>query len=343
MKQILNTLYVTTQGAYVHLQNQSVQVDVDQTKKLQVPLHHLGGLVTLGNVMISPFLIQAFSKEGRNVAMLDRNGRFICRMVGPMHGNVILRRAQHQASLNETVAATVATAMIAAKIKNSRYQLQRSARDADNNADKTLLQEGAAHLGHLLHELAEALPLPSIRGVEGEAAKVYFGLFPLLIKPGLREDFPFDGRNRRPPRDRVNAVLSFLYTLLLNDCLAALEGVGMDPQIGFLHVDRSGRPALALDMMEEFRSLTDRLAVTLINRRQVAPEDFEARPGGAVLLNDKGRKTVIVAYQNRKQEELTHPLFKEKVSYGLLPHIQARLLARHIRGETAHYLPMVFE
>lgn len=342
MKQILNTLYVTTQGAYVHLQNKSVQVDVEKVKKLQVPMHHLGGLVTLGNVLVSPFLIQAFAKEGRNVAMLDRNGRFICRMVGPTHGNVLLRRAQHEASIDEKIAATLSASVVAAKIKNSRTMMQRSVRDMPEGVDKRLMVEGVAHLGHLVHELKEVESVATIRGIEGEAAQIYFGLFGSHVKPKLREAFSFDGRNRRPPRDRVNAVLSFLYTLLLNDCLAALEGVGLDPQIGFLHVDRSGRPALALDMMEEFRALTDRLTVTLINRQQLAPEDFDERPGGAVLLNDKGRKTVIVAYQTKKQEEIHHPLFKEKVSYGMLPHVQARLLARHLRGETEHYLPMVF-
>ena len=343
MKQILNTLYVTIQGSYVHLDNETVRIESEGKTLQRIPLHHLGSIVMFGNVMISPQLMAKCAEEGRSITILDRNGRFSCRVEGPVSGNILLRQAQCDAQRSEVHALHIAQAIVAGKIRNARTLLLRSARENADEAEAKILRTEAAHLAAMLKRLKRAESLPEIRGIEGEAAQHYFGVFERMIKAPLRESFGFDTRNRRPPRDRVNALLSFLYTLLLHDCVSALEGVGLDPREGFLHTIRPGRPALGLDLMEEFRApVADRLALALINRRQVDEKDFYQTPGGAVLLNDKGRKTVIVAYQKRKQENMTHPLFKEKVEIGLMPHIQARLLARHLRGDTPFYAPMIF-
>lgn len=342
MKQLLNTLYVMTQGAYLSLDHETVRVEVNGELKLQVPLHHLGSIVTMGNVMISPFFLGKCAEDGRAVVILDRNGRYKCRMVGKTSGNVLLRQAQYRAGMDEEKTTALAAAMTAGKVKNSRTVLMRSAREAHcPDEEKRLRRSADVHADALFH-LKEARDGDHVRGLEGEAAAAYFDVFPLMIKPAEREGLPMNGRNRRPPLDPVNALLSFLYTLLLNDCISALEGVGLDPQMGFLHVPRPGRPSLGLDLMEEFRSfLADRLAITLINRRQVTPDHFEPRPGGAVYLNEKGRKEVVAAYQKRKQEEVEHSLLAEKAPIGLLPHLQARLLARHLRGDLEAYVPYV--
>lgn len=342
MKQLLNTLYVMTQGAYLSLDHETVRVEVNGELKLQVPLHHLGTVVTMGNVMISPFFLGKCADDGRAVVILDRNGRYKCRMVGKTTGNVLLRQAQYRAGMDGEKTTALAAAMTAGKVKNSRTVLMRSAREAHcPDEEKRLRRSADVHSDALFH-LKEARDGDHVRGLEGEAAAAYFDVFPLMIKPAEREGLPMNGRNRRPPLDPVNALLSFLYTLLLNDCISALEGVGLDPQMGFLHVPRPGRPSLGLDLMEEFRSfLADRLAITLINRRQVTPDHFEPRPGGAVYLNEKGRKEVVAAFQKRKQEEVEHVLLAEKAPIGMLPHLQARLLARHLRGDLEAYVPYV--
>jgi CRISPR-associated protein Cas1 len=342
MKQILNTLYVMTQGAYIHLENETVNIKIEQESRLRVPLHHLGGIVTMGNVLISPFLIAKCAQEGRGVTLLDRNGRFQCRMVGQTSGNVLLRQAQYAVASNAEATLGVARAIVAGKVKNARTLLMRGARESDGE-DEVALREAAAYLARLLRALQRSDSLEGVRGMEGDASRVYFEVFDRMVKPPLRSDFAFEKRSRRPPLNRINALLSFLYTLASSDCSWALEGVGLDPQMGYLHAVRPGRASLAQDLVEEFRSaVADKLALTLINRRQIGPGDFDIRPGGAVWLSESGRRTAVTEYQKRKQEEISHPLFKEKAPIGLLPHIQARLLARHLRGESEHYTPMVF-
>jgi CRISPR-associated protein Cas1 len=340
MKTLLNTLYITTPDAYLRLEGETVCVMVDKEKRLQVPLHHLGGFVCFGHTMLSPALLGRCAEEGRSVVWLDRNGRFGARLEGPVSGNILLRQAQHRTADDTAQALDLARSFIAGKLRNSRQVLQRSARDAKDGEDQTKLGDAAQRIGQILEKLANASSHDEVRGYEGDAARLYFGALNLAIRPQARDSFVFDTRSRRPPRDPINALLSFLYAVLLNDCRSALETVGLDPQLGYLHSVRPGRPALALDLMEEFRSVVaDRLVLTLINRRQIQESDFDHRDGGAVMLNDSGRKTVITAYQERKQEGLKHPLLEEPVPIGLLPHIQARLLARVLRGDAEGYLP----
>ncbi len=342
MKQLLNTLYVMTQGAYLSLDHETVRVEVAGELKLQAPLHHLGSIVTMGNVMISPFFLGKCADDGRSVVILDRNGRYKCRMVGKTGGNVLLRQAQYQAGQDENRTTAIAAAMTAGKVKNARNVLMRSAGESDDPAEEATLRKAAEVQADALFHLKTPRDTDHVRGLEGEAAAAYFNVFPLMMKSTERESLPMNGRNRRPPLDPVNALISFLYTLLLNDCISALEAVGLDPQMGFLHVPRPGRPSLGLDLMEEFRAfLADRLAITLINRKQLMIEHFEPRPGGAIYLNEKGRREVVAAYQKRKQEEAEHPLLAEKTPIGLLPFLQARLLARHLRGDLESYVPYV--
>lgn len=343
MKQLLNTLYVMTQGAYLSLDHETVKVEVEGKVQLQVPLHHLGAIFTIGNVMMSPFLMGRCGDDGRAVVILDRNGRFKCRIVGKTTGNVLLRQAQHERVLDGSRSAAIARNFVAGKVKNSRQILLRGARETENKDESAALRKAAGVLADALFHLKSVGDIDHIRGLEGESAAAYFEVFDLMVKEEDRVSFRMNSRNRRPPLDPMNGVLSFLYTMLLNDCISAAEGVGLDPQMGFLHALRPGRPSLGLDMMEEFRSvLADRLALTLINRKQITGEHFETRPGGATYLNDDGRKTVVVAYQKRKQEEFHHPVLDEKVPFGLLPHVQARLLARHLRGDLDEYTPVLY-
>ena len=343
MKQFLNTLYVMTQGAYVCLDHETVKVEVAGQVQMQVPLHHLGAIVTFGNVMMSPFIMARCADDGRAVVILDRNGRFKCRVVGKTTGNVLLRQAQYEAVRNREKAAAIARNMVAGKVKNARQVLMRGAREADHPVDEEPLRQAAGIHADALFHLKDEIDIDCIRGLEGESAAAYFGVFDRMVKEADREQFRMTNRNRRPPLDRMNALLSFLYTLVLNDCISAVEGVGLDSQMGFLHALRPGRPSLALDLMEEFRAvLADRLALTLINRKQITGKEFEPRPGGAVYLNEDGRKAVVVAYQKRKQEEFLHPMLNEKVAVGLIPHVQARLLARHLRGDLEAYTPLLY-
>jgi CRISPR-associated protein Cas1 len=343
MKQLLNTLYVMTQGAYLSLDHETVKVEVEGKVQMQVPLHHIGTVVTMGNVMISPFFFGKCADEGRAVVILDRNGRFKCRMVGKTSGNVLLRQAQYEAVRDKEKSASIARNMVAGKVKNARQVLLRSARESDASDDVEALRRAAGILADALFHLKDSTNIDHVRGLEGESASAYFHVFDRMVKEADRPTFTMKGRNRRPPLDPINGLLSFLYTLLLSDCISAVEGVGLDSQMGFLHALRPGRPSLGLDLMEEFRSvLADRLALTLINRRQITGKDFEVRPGGATYLNDDGRKTVVVAYQKRKQDEFHHPVLDEQVPFGLLPHVQARLLARHLRGDLEAYTPVLY-
>jgi len=339
VRQLLNTLYVTTGGAYLHLDHDTVRMEVDDETEAQIPLHHLGAIVAFGNVLVSPALLGRCADDGRAVVFLTRTGRFRARVVGPQTGNVLLRKAQHRQAEDADAAREIARAVVAGKVKNARRLVVRAARRADESEAATALDDAKQRLARTLAALEDEATLEGVRGREGNAAHTYFGVFSHLVRQQA-EAFPFTGRTRRPPRDRLNAVLSFLYTLLCNDCAAAAEGVGLDPQVGFLHAARPGRPSLGLDLMEELRApLADRLALTLINRRQLTPDDFRERDGGAVLLNDEGRETVLVAYQERKQDTVTHPVLDQELEIGLLPHAQARLLARHLRGDLDQYVP----
>lgn len=338
---LLNTLYVTTPQSYVHLDNDTVRVDVERETRLRVPLHHLGAIVCFGHVSVTLPLMHRLADGGVSLVLLDDHGRFKARLEGPVSGNILLRQAQHRQAGDPAFALEVARNFVAGKIRNGRQVLLRGAREAKSPDETATLSRAAADLAAAVRALPGVGDLDALRGVEGEAARQYFAALNLLVRANVREPFHMDGRSRRPPRDRVNALLSFLYTLLMNDCRSAIEAAGLDPQLGFLHAVRPGRAALALDLMEEFRPFADRLALSLINRGQIASDSFTDREGGAVLLGDEGRKTVLVAYQERKQEELSHPLLSEPIPLGLLPHIQARLLARTLRGEHAQYLPFL--
>lgn len=342
MHTIQNTLYVMTPNAYAHLENATVRIDVEREKKLQVPLHHIGALVCFGNVMISPALMHRLADEGKSLVLLEDSGRFKARLEGAVSGNILLRQAQHRQAGDAAFTLEFARAVVAGKLRNSRSVILRGARESADAEETAALTRTADDLAASLRAARDAADLDALRGVEGEAARGYFAALNLIVKPQAREHFALDGRSRRPPLDRFNALLSFLYAMLMNDCRSALEAVGLDPQLGFLHAVRPGRAALALDLQEEFRAvLADRLALTLINRGQVAAEDFDLREGGAVMLTDTGRRKVVTAWQARKQEEVTHPLTENKLPLALLPFIQARFMARTVRGEMACYLPFV--
>jgi CRISPR-associated protein Cas1 len=343
VRTLLNTLYVTTPHAYLHLDNDTVRVDVERETKLRVPLHHLGGVVVFGDVLISPALMRRLAEQGQSLVLLDGNGRFKARMEGPVSGNVLLRCAQHEKRNDAVFALRTARACVAGKLRNSRQVLLRGAREAKDTAEASALSRGADDLAAAVRALPAADSLDAVRGIEGEAARQYFGCFNNLVRPESRAAFPFDGRTRRPPRDRMNALLSFLYSMLMNDCRSALESVGLDPQVGFLHALRPGRAALALDLMEEFRHQADRLALTLVNRDQLKAGDILLHEGGGATLAEQARKAVVVAWQERKQKELSHPLLEEPVTLGLLPQLQARLLARTLRGDMDQYLPFLWK
>lgn len=342
MHTIQNTLYVMTSQAYAHLDNATVRIDVEREKKLQVPLHHLGGLVCFGNVMVSPALMHRLADDGKSLVLLDDSGRFKARLEGPVSGNILLRQTQHRAAGDTTTTLEFARACVAGKLKNSRSVVQRGAREAADPSDAARLTRIADNLAASLRAAGGATSLDELRGVEGEAARGYFEALNLVVKPAARATFQLNGRTRRPPLDRFNALISFLYAMLMNDCRSALEACGLDPQLGFLHTVRPGRAALALDLQEEFRAvLCDRLALTLINRGQIGERDFDQREGGAVMLNDRGRRTVVTAWQERKQEETTHPLTATRLPLALLPFVQARFMARTLRGEMESYLPYI--
>ncbi len=344
MQQLLNTLFVMTPNAYIHLESETLRIEVEREKKMQVPIHHIGSVVCFGDVMLSPAVMHRCADDGRSVVLLDRNGRFKARLEGPVSGNILLRQAQFKMADNTGFALDTAKAVIAGKLRNARQVLLRGAREATNEKDIDPLTRAADSLAISIRNIPVADNLDTLRGIEGDAAKTYFSALNHMIRWEAREAFAMNGRSRRPPRDRFNALLSFIYSMVMNDCRSALESVGLDPQLGFLHALRPGRAALALDLMEEFRAiLADRLVLTLINRGQVSEKDFLDRPGGAVHLQDDARKTVVVAYQERKQEEVTHPLLDTKAPIGLLPHLQARFLARTIRGEMEGYLPFLIK
>jgi len=341
MRQILNTLYVMTQGSYLHLERKTLKLDVEKQTKLRVPMHHIGGIVLFGNVMVSPFALHRCAEDGRSVVMLTENGRFKARLEGPQSGNVLLRRAQHQLLDDQARNLELIRSVLAGKLQNCRAVLLRGAREAATEENTKQLTSAADDLAASLRALPQAEDAEVLRGIEGQAAREYFAAFNALLRVN-QDAFAMNGRNRRPPRDRINALLSFLYAILTNACVSAIESVGLDHQVGFLHVLRPGRPALALDLMEEFRPLlADRLVLSLINRQQVKPDDFEDRPGGSVQMSDNARRTVLTAWQQRKQDEVQHAQLGQSIPLGLMPMVQARLMARFIRGESDEYIPFM--
>ncbi len=340
--QLLNTLYVTLPESYLRLDNDTLRVmDANNETRLRVPLHHLQAVVCFGHVGLSAGLMHRLAEDGKAMVLLDTNGRFKARLEGEVSGNVLVRRAQHHAIDNPILTLELARNLVAGKVHNQRQVLLRGARETNDKAEATRLTRAALDLAASLRALPAGPDLDTLRGIEGEAARTYFEALNLLVKPERRGTFQMNGRSRRPPRDRMNALLSFLYSMWMNDCRSAIEAAGLDPQLGFLHALRPGRAALALDLMEEFRPYADRLALTLVNRGQIGAADFIEREGGAVLLEGDARKAVVVAYQERKQEELAHPLLAENLPLGLVPMVQARLLARHLRGESPTYIPFV--
>lgn len=339
--QLLNTLYVTQAESYLRLENDTLRIEIDHQVRLRVPLHHLSSVVCFGHVGLSAPLMHRLADERISLVLLDDRGRFKARLEGATAGNVLLRQAHHHRVYDEAFTLDTARACVAGKIKNGRQILLRGAREAKLQEDEAVLSRAAEDLAAALRALRASPDLDSLRGVEGEAARQYFSALTRIVRPDLRMHFSMDGRTRRPPRDRFNALLSFVYSMWMNDCRSAIEAAGLDPQIGFLHAVRPGRAALALDLQEEFRAIADRLVLTLINRGQIAPDDFDLREGGAVSLQTDARKAVVVAYQERKQEMITHPLLAQPVMLGLIPLIQSRLLARAIRGEAEGYLPFL--
>lgn len=338
-----NTLYVQTQGAVLGRDHETVRVKVEGQVKLAVPLHHLEGIVCFGRVMVSPGLIAVCAERQLNVSFLSEHGRFLARVVGATSGNVLLRRQQYRLADQPEACLKVARPIVAAKIQNSRSLLLRAARESDKDEQAGQLRTAADRLACALDTLATAGTLDSARGCEGDAARTYFAAFNAMIRQ-QQDAFAMTQRSRRPPLDPLNALISFLYSLLTHELAGAVEAVGLDPAVGFLHVDRPGRLSLALDLVEEFRPLlADRLALALINLRQIRPDGFQTQPGGAVVMDDKTRKTVLTALTQRKREEVVHPLLNEKVTIGLLPHLQARLLARFLRGDIDQYPALVLK
>lgn len=343
MKQHLNTLFVTTEGCYLSKDGQAVAVRKDTKVLLRVPLHNLGGVVCFGRIGVSPSLMEACAASGIAITMANIHGRFRAAVVGFSPGNVLLRREQYRAADDESRALAIAASSVAGKIANSRSVLLRGVRDIDDAAAREALAKAAERLAWQIDAVRNCQSLEALRGVEGDAANTYFDVFPRLIT-SKEACFQFNRRTRRPPLDPVNCLLSFLYAMLAHDARSACEAAGLDAAVGFLHRDRPGRPGLALDLMEEFRAfLVDRLALSLINRRQVAAAGFQTTASGAVMMDDKTRKAVLVAYQKRKQDELTHPFLNEKTTIGLLVHLQARLLARHLRGDLDAYPPFIWK
>lgn len=332
MRKLLNTLHVMTQGAYLHRDGETISVEIGREQKLRLPVHTLEGLVCWGRVQCSPPVLGLCCEKGVGVSFLSEQGRFIARVCGPVSGNVLLRREQYRRADGGEGALPVVRMIVTAKIANSRTVLLRAARESDNPELETPLRDAAKRLSWTGLQSARARSIDEVRGHEGLAAQTYFGAFDGMIRAD-REHFGFASRSRRPPLDRVNALLSFVYALLRHDIESALESVGLDPAVGFLHADRPGRPSLALDLMEELRAaLADRLVLTLINRRQVQASGFALQDSGGMLLEEATRKNVIAAWQTRKQEEIEHPFLRERIPIGLVPYVQALLMARFLRG-----------
>ncbi len=338
MKKHLNTLYITSDDAFVHKERETFIVEVNNQKVFQAPIHTIENIVCFGFKPLTPQVMAFCAENNVGISYLTETGKFLARVYGAQKGNVLLRKAQYAISENEFESLQIAKPIIAAKVSNYRYLLLRHQRNHPENCTDAVIS-AAETLGRRLNNIQQTQTLDELRGYEGECANLYFGVLSSLIT-SQKDDFTFNQRTKRPPLDAANALLSFLYSILANDVRSALETVGLDPQVGFLHQLRPGRPSLALDIMEEFRAyLGDRVMLNLINLKQVTKKDFEIRESGEVRMSDSARKELLTSYQKRKQEEITHPFLGEKMTIGLLPHIQAQLLARYIRGDMETYPP----
>ncbi len=342
MRRHLNTLFVTTEGAYLAKDGECLAARVDGETRLRIPIAAIESVVCIGRVSCSPQALEHCALNGVAVTHLTGSGRFMARLEGPVSGNVLVRRTQYRWADDPARTADLARAFITGKIANAKLVLRRGAREAATSASGSELAQAADRLDHLLRRLPYETDLEVLRGNEGEAGRLYWAAFSSLIAGGDGA-MTFAGRSRRPPLDPMNALLSFLYTLLAHDIRAALEAQGLDPQVGYLHRDRPGRPGLALDMMEEFRAvLADRLALTLVNRGQVRAQGFRRLDGGGVTMDDATRRSVITAWQERKRDERRHPFLDESAPLGLFWHLQALLLKRHMRGDLDGYPPCLW-
>ncbi|NLL52708.1 MAG: type I-C CRISPR-associated endonuclease Cas1 [Peptococcaceae bacterium] len=342
MRKLLNTLYVTNPESYLAREGENVLVRVDDNTVFRIPCHNLEAIVYFGYPGASPSLLGLCAERGITVSFLTEHGRFLARVEGPQSGNVLLRRRQYRLADEENQAPLLAKYFIAAKIINSRAVLLRGRRDHPEIVEDNF-EQAIVFMGKMAKKVFESNNLGDVRGIEGETAQRYFEQIDHLILEDKSEFF-MKGRSRRPPLDKFNALLSLFYTLLVHECRSALETVGLDPAVGFLHRDRPGRPSLALDLMEELRAyLGDRMALSLINRKQICKDDFVVNPNGAVYLKKDARKSVLAAWQKRKQEEIVHPYLNEKILVGLLPYTQALLLARFLRGDIDAYPAFVWK
>lgn len=343
MRQLLNTLFVTSEDVYLSLDGENVVANRDGQVVARYPLHTLQGIITFSYSGASPALMGACAKRGIAFSFCTPRGRFLARVSGENNGNVLLRRQQYRIADDPAASCRIARSMIFGKLYNSRWSIERTCRDHALRVDTEKLKNACTQLHGLLSAVAEETSLDSLRGLEGTGASAYFGVFDDLIL-GKKEVFYFNGRSRRPPMDRLNAALSFAYSLLSNDCAAALESVGLDAYVGFMHRDRPGRSSLALDLMEELRPcMADRFVLTLINNRSLSENDFVQQDNGAVFLNDSGRKQFLKYWQEKKRETITHPYLGEKMPWGMVPYIQALLLARHIRDDLDAYPPFLWK
>ncbi len=343
MKQLLNTLFVTSEDIYLSLEGENVLANRDKQVLARYPLHMLQNIVSFSYAGASPALLGACAQREIGFAFCTPRGRFLARICGENTGNVLLRREQYRLADDEARSCAVARNMVFGKLHNSRWSVERTKRDHGMRVDARRLSDASGELQSLLTPVTEVTELDALRGVEGVGAAAYFGVFDEMIL-NRKEDFFFRGRNRRPPLDRVNAMLSFAYTLLTHDCASALESVGLDAYVGFLHRDRPGRTSLALDLMEELRPcMADRFVLTIINNRMIRPEDFQVQDSGAVLLNEDGCRAFLKAWQEKKKETLTHPFLGEKLAWGMIPYVQALLLARYLRGDLDGYPPFLWK
>lgn len=343
MRRMLNTLFVTTDGAYLKKVGESVVVSVNREVKLRLPIHNIGGIVCFGRVICSPRLMGLCAARGVTVSFLSPNGRYLAKVQGPTSGNVLLRKEQYRRADDVSACAPIARSIVLAKVANCRTSLQRTIRDHGEKGDSSALEKAVKNLDNHLQEIRHENDIERIRGFEGYASRCYFEVFNEMIT-AQRESFFLNNRTRRPPQDPVNALLSFVYTLVLHDVTSALETVGLDPQVGFFHRLRPGRPSLALDLMEEFRPvLADRLVLSLINLRQVNAKGFSKTESGGEKMDDETRKVVLSAYQKRKQDEVTHPFLEEKIPFGMAYFAQALLMARFLRGDLDGYPPFFWK